>query len=215
MKTQKRKSVCSPDKKLRRQKSARSPVVHDRKKIFSKDNLLSQTLFPSSKKKKKDSHFIRLHAYLAWGCVFTNPDVRYLDIFGAFTCIGSKRFRRLHASRHQDALYVVYSQFVGEIHHTCKCFSFGQVAALHSIKLPSFLFFFVNHGWLCFLVYICRVGVGKEGFDVQREQYGRTSVKFSYRLEIKVMRWQELTWNWSGNCMWNYIQKGWSYAENF
>ena len=36
------------------------------------------------------------------------PDVRDPDIFGAFTRVGSKRFRRLHVSRHPDALYQEY-----------------------------------------------------------------------------------------------------------
>ena len=33
------------------------------------------------------------------------PDIRDPDIFGAFTRVGSKRFRRLHVSRHPDASY--------------------------------------------------------------------------------------------------------------
>ena len=46
------------------------------------------------------------------------PDVRDPDIFGAFsrfTRVGSKRFWRLHVSRHPDALYAAYSLCVGEI----------------------------------------------------------------------------------------------------
>ena len=43
------------------------------------------------------------------------PDVRDPDIFGAFTRVGAKRFRRLHVSRHPDVLYAAYSLCVGEI----------------------------------------------------------------------------------------------------
>ena len=72
------------------------------------------------------------------GCVYTYPDIRISgypdvrdpDIFGAFTRVGSKRFRRLHVSRHPDALYAAYSLSVGEIR---KCFFFGQVACLQTL----------------------------------------------------------------------------------
>ena len=85
------------------------------------------------------------------GCVYTYPDIRisgYLDvkdpdIFGAFTRIGSKRFRRLHVSRYPDALYAAYSLCVGEIR---TCFF---LVKLHAFKLssifPFFLLMFV--GW--------------------------------------------------------------------
>ena len=74
----------------------------------------------------------------ALGCVYTYPDIRISgypdvkdpDIFGAFTRIGSKRFRRLHVSRYPDALYAAYSLCVGEIR---KCFFFGQVACLQTL----------------------------------------------------------------------------------
>ena len=57
------------------------------------------------------------------GCVYTYPDIRISgypdlrdpDIFGASTRIGSKRFRRLHVSRHPDPLYAAYSLRVGEV----------------------------------------------------------------------------------------------------
>ena len=85
------------------------------------------------------------------GCVYTYPDIRISgypdvkdpDIFGAFTRVGSKRFRRLHVSRHPDALYAAYSLSVGEIR---KCFF---LVKLHAFKLsfiyPFFLLMFV--GW--------------------------------------------------------------------
>ena len=80
------------------------------------------------------------------GCVYTYPDIRisgYPDIFGAFTHVGSKRFRRLHVSRHPDALYAAYSLYVGEIR---KC---SFLVKLHAFKLssifPFFLLMFV--GW--------------------------------------------------------------------
>ena len=81
------------------------------------------------------------------GCVYTYPDIRISgypdvrdpDIFGAFTRVGSKRFRRLHVSRHPDALYAAYSLSVGEIR---KCFFFGQVACLQTL-----FHFFLSFCW--------------------------------------------------------------------
>ena len=85
------------------------------------------------------------------GCVYTYPDIRISgypdvrdpDIFGAFTRVGSKRFRRLHVSRHPDALYAAFSLSVGEIR---MCFF---LVKLHAFKLsfifPIFLLIFV--GW--------------------------------------------------------------------
>ena len=71
------------------------------------------------------------------------PDVRDPDIFGAFTRVGSKRFRRLHVSRHPDALYAAYSLSVGEIR---KCFF---LVKLHAFKLSFiFSFLFVDVCWL-------------------------------------------------------------------
>ena len=54
--------------------------------------------------------------------------------FGAFTRVGSKRFWRLHVSRHPHALYAAYSQCVEEI---CKCFF---LVKLHAFKLSSIYF---------------------------------------------------------------------------
>ena len=71
------------------------------------------------------------------------PDVRDSDIFGAFTRVGSKRFRCLHVSRHPDALYAAYSLCVGEIR---KCFF---LVKLHAFKVSSiFSFLFVDVCWL-------------------------------------------------------------------
>ena len=81
------------------------------------------------------------------GCVYTYPDIRISgypdvrdpDIFGAFTRVRSKRFRRLHVSRHLDALYAAYSLCVGEKR---KCFFFGQVACLQTL-----FHFFLSFCW--------------------------------------------------------------------
>ena len=85
----------------------------------------------------------RKHAKRISGCVYTYPDIRISvypvvrdpDIFRAFTRVGSKRFRRLHVSRHPDTLYAAYSLSVGEIR---KCFS---LVKLHAFKLSEFHFF--------------------------------------------------------------------------
>ena len=69
-------------------------------------------------------------------------DIRISEIFGAFTRVGSKRFRRLHVSRHPDALYAAYS-LCGR---NTQLLFYGQVACLQTLFyfFLSFLFIFVG-----------------------------------------------------------------------
>ena len=80
-------------------------------------------------------HLDSVTGHYVLGCVYTYPDIRISgypgvkdpDILGAFTRVGSKRFRRLHVSRYPDALYAAYSLCVGEIRK-----SFFLLVKLHA-----------------------------------------------------------------------------------
>ena len=134
------------------------------------------TLLRSAKVKGKGNYL---------GCVYTYPDIRISgypdvrdpDIFGAFTRVGSKRFRRLHVSRYPDALYAAYSLCVGEIR---KCFF---LVKLHAFKLSSI--FFLSFCW-CLLA-------------------GRQGQNFVWWVQLSTIKdsvkWHGSAGNWSSQCM--------------
>ena len=136
-----------------------------------------------------------------WGCVYTYPDIRISgypdvrdpDIFGESTRVGSKRFRRLHVSRHPDAIYAAYSLCVGKIR---KCFFF--LVKVHAFKLSSiFSFLFVYVYWL----------------DDKPGQ------RFVWQVLLSTIKhsviWHVTTTNWSCQCMWNGFQNWPSFVETF